>query len=274
MRIDERCAMRIAIYQGPGHSGQVRQNLEAMRTAAEKAASSGAELLVFPEMFLSGYNIGDRVGELAEPVDGPSAGAVSAMARDHGLAILYGYPEREGTAVYNAALLVDRDGAIVANCRKAHLFGSEEQRLFRAGDRLVLASVMGMKLGILICYDAEFPEVARHLALSGAELLLVPTALMEPYSFVATTVLPTRAWENQVFIAYANRCGAENGMTYTGLSCIVAPDGSDLARAGAGEDLLTADIDQEAYSESRRNNPYLTDRRPALYDGSTDKKKV
>jgi predicted amidohydrolase len=264
--------MRIAIHQGAGQPGQVRNNLEAMRHAAEKAASRSVDLLIFPEMFLTGYHIGDQVKELAEPVDGPAAGAVSAMARSLGLAILYGYAEREGPAIYNAALLVDRQGAMVANCRKAHLFGSEEKRLFRPGGHLVLAHLEGLKVGILICYDAEFPEAVRHLALSGADLLAVPTALMEPYAIVATTVMPTRAWENQVFIAYANRCGVENGMTYTGLSCILAPDGSELARAGHGEDFLTAEIDPEAYAESRRNNPYLTDRRPALYGVPTDKK--
>ncbi len=264
--------MRIAIHQGAGQSGQVGKNLAAMGQAAEKAAAGSVDLLLFPEMFLTGYNIGDQVQQLAEPVDGPSAAAVSALARSLGLAILYGYPEREGTAVHNAALLVDRQGAVVANCRKAHLFGSEEKRLFRPGNHLVSTQLEGLQVGILICYDAEFPEAVRHLALSGADLLLVPTALMEPYTIVATTVMPTRAWENQVFIAYANHCGEENGMTYTGLSCILAPDGSELARAGPGEDFLTAEIDLEAYAESRRNNPYLSDRRPALYGAHTGKK--
>ena len=111
----------------------------------------------------------------------------------------------------------------------------------------------------------EFPESVRTLALAGAELVLVPTALMLPFDVVAKTIVPARAYENQFFVAYANRCGTEAAFDYCGLSCVVGPDGADLARAGRGEELIFADLDKAMLSRSRTLNPYLKDRRPELY---------
>jgi len=261
-------ATRIALYQGPGEAGNVDANLATLAAVVERAAEAGAGLAVFPEMFLSGYNIADATFQLAEPAEGHSRRAVAAAARRAGVAVLYGYPERAGTAIYNAAALVGRDGGALANYRKVHLYGAEERRLFRHGDRgFSCVDVDGLRVGILICYDVEFPEAVRTLALEGAELIAVPTALFGNHGFISTTVVPARAWENQVFVAYANRCGREGDLRYTGLSCVVAPDGRDLARAGTGEELILADLDGAAYAKSRADNPYLADRRPDLYSG-------
>jgi predicted amidohydrolase len=131
--------------------------------------------------------------------------------------------------------------------------------------RFVTAEIDGLRLGILICYDVEFPETARALALAGADLVAVPTALVRPFDVVARTLVPARAYENQVHIAYAGLCGAEHRVAYCGLSGIAAPDGRMLARAGRRPALLTADIDLRAASASRAANPYITDRRPDLY---------
>jgi predicted amidohydrolase len=216
-------------------------------------------------MFLAGYNIGDAVFKLAEPVDGPSAGRAAAIAREAGVALLYGYPERNGDTVYNSALLIGRDGAPLANYRKTHLYGSEEKQLFAPGESLMLAELDGLKISILICYDVEFPEAVRALALAGAELIAVPTALIRPFDIVARTLVPARAFENQVYVAYAGMCGSEGGLGYCGLSGIVGPDGQDLARAGTDPALLLADIDLSAIPKGRMSNPYLSDRRPTLY---------
>ena len=102
-------------------------------------------------------------------------------------------------------------------------------------------------------------------ACSRPATVAVPTALMQPYDFVAQRLVPARAYENQVFVAYANRCDRERDLGYLGQSCIVAPDGRDIARAGRGEELITGDIDLAGMAESRRLNTYLADRRPELY---------
>jgi predicted amidohydrolase len=259
--------MKIAVYQGEGVNGEVAGALGTMRMNAVKAAAQGVSMVIFPEMFLSGYNIGDNVFRLAEPADGPAAAAVAEISREAGISILYGYPERSGDRIFNSARLVNSAGRAIANYRKTHLYGSEEKRLFTPGDEWAVAEVDGLQIGILICYDVEFPEAARTLALAGAELIAVPTALIQPFDIVARTLVPARAFENQVYVAYAGMCGSERGLGYCGLSGIVGPDGRDIARAGTGPALLVAEVDATAIPIGRRLNPYLTDRRPELYPG-------
>jgi predicted amidohydrolase len=119
---------------------------------------------------------------------------------------------------------------------------------------------------VLICYDIEFPEPARRLALAGADLVAVPTSLMAPYDVVARTLVPARAAENQLFVAYANRVGREGDLSYVGQSCVCGPDGGDVARAGRDEEaLLVADLDLDAIARAREDHSYLGERRPGLY---------
>jgi len=259
--------MRLALFQGPADSGTVATNLALLDAQAAAAAARGATLLLLPEMFLTGYNLGrDRIHALAEPADGPSAQAASGIARKHGVTLLYGYPERDGERVYNSARLILPDGTLAANYRKAHLFGPDERATFTAGDAIAtVVSVGDLRVGVLICYDVEFPESVRLLALAGADLVAVPTALMPPYEFVPASMIPTRAFENQIFVAYANRCGEENGLRYIGRSCIAAPDGSVLASADEAPALIFADLDPVRYRASHEANTYFRDRRPMLY---------
>ena len=125
-----------------------------------------------------------------------------------------------------------------------------------------------LTLGLLICYDVEFPEAVRALVLAGADLIVVPTALMRPYENVPEQMVPARAFENQTFIAYANRCGQEGDLTFCGMSCVIGPDGKPLIQSGRGEAFLVAEIDAAAYADSRAANTYLEDRRPALYESA------
>jgi 5-aminopentanamidase len=263
--------VKVALYQGPEQSGDVARNLALLGSMVRAAANRGARLLVCAELFLTGYNIGAAaVHRLAEPADGPAAQRVSRLAREAGIAVLYGYPERVGEDVYNAAQLIDRDGRRIANYRKSHLYGETDRRVFCPGDgEFVKATLDGMRLGMLICYDVEFPEAVRAHALAGVDFVAIPTALMRPYEIVANTLVRCRAYENQVFVAYVNRCGREGEFEYCGLSCVVAPDGTDLARAGAGEELLFADLDIASHRDTRAPNTYLQDRRPELYGGLT-----
>jgi len=260
--------MKLAVFQGDAVGGGVSEQLDHLADIAKRAADAGARLLVLPEMYLTGYHIGpEAVARLAEPVAGPSAKKAADIAQSTGIALLYGYPERgEDGRIYNAALLIDREGRTLANHRKTHLFGEIDKSAFSPGEgSSTIAELDGMKLGILICYDVEFPEPVRLLALEGVDLVLVPTALMAPYDFIAQRLVPARAYENQLFLAYANRSGKERELTYLGQSCIIAPGGGELARAGEGEALIMADLDIERLKDSRAINTYLPDRRPGLY---------
>jgi len=231
-------------------------------------ATSDADLVIAAEMITTGYHIGARSHELAEPADGPTSARMSALARENGAALVYGYPESDGGRVYNAVQLIGPDGRRLANYRKTHLFGDIDRDWFEPGaEAVVQADLDGLRIGLLICYDVEFPELVRAHALAGTELLVVPTALMSPYELVADTLIPARAYESQLFVAYANRCDTEQDLTYCGRSCVVAPTGEVLARAGSGPELISADVTRDALVASRLENTHLADRRPDLYRG-------
>jgi 5-aminopentanamidase len=270
--------LRLACLQGPvtdhphgspDPAADRQANLAYLDATAAAAAGRGARLLVTPEMFLTGYAIGAAaVRELAEPADGPSAAAISEIARHHETAILYGYPELGADGrVYNAVQLIDRDGTRLAGYRKTHLFGEVDRAAFTAGDQLVVqAQLEDVTVGLLICYDVEFPETVRAHGLAGTELLLVPTALMKPYEFVPRTLVPARAVESQLFVAYVNRIGVEREFEYCGESVVASPDAHVVAvGAPDHEELVFADVDLEELAASRSINTYLTDRRPELY---------
>ncbi|MFD0313708.1 carbon-nitrogen hydrolase family protein [Streptomyces flavalbus] len=258
--------MRTALLQSSGRPGSPAENLKVLDEAAGRAAAAGAGLLVAPEMFLTGYAIGDDIARLAEPADGDGADAVADIAGRHGLAVAYGYPERAGDTVHNSAQLISADGTRLANYRKTHLFGCYERDHFTPGERpVVQAELDGLRVGLMICYDVEFPENVRAHALAGTDLLLVPTAQMHPFQFVAESLVPVRAFENQMYVAYVNRVGAEGAFEFVGLSTLAGPDGVARTRAGRAEELVLADVDPAFLAASREANPYLKDRRPGLY---------
>ncbi|MER5451938.1 carbon-nitrogen hydrolase family protein [Streptomyces sp. NPDC002766] len=258
--------MRTALLQSSGRPGSVAENLKVLDAAASRAAAAGAALLAAPEMFLTGYAIGDDIARLAEPADGDSADAIADIAGRHGLAIAYGYPERDGETVLNSAQLISAEGVRLANYRKTHLFGCFERDHFTPGEQpVVQAELGGLTVGLMICYDVEFPENVRAHALAGTDLLVVPTAQMHPFQFVAESMIPVRAFENQMYVAYVNRVGREGEFDFVGLSTLAGPDGIARTRAGRAEDLLLADADPAFLAASREANPYLQDRRPGLY---------
>ncbi|MFF8951697.1 carbon-nitrogen hydrolase family protein [Streptomyces sp. NPDC014940] len=258
--------MRTALLQSSGRPGSIAENLKVLDEAAGRAAAAGAALLAAPEMFLTGYAIGDDIARLAEPADGDSADAVAEIAGRHGLAIAYGYPERDGDTVHNSAQLISADGTRLANYRKTHLFGGFERDHFTPGEQpVVQAELNGLTVGLMICYDVEFPENVRAHALAGTDLLVVPTAQMHPFQFVAESLVPVRAWESQMYVAYVNRVGREGEFEFVGLSVLAGPDGVARTRAGREEQLVVADADPAFLAASREANPYLKDRRPGLY---------
>ncbi|MGF6168019.1 putative amidohydrolase [Pseudomonas moraviensis] len=258
--------MRVAVYQCPPLPLDPVANLHRLHQVAMEA--KGADLLVLPEMFITGYNIGaEAVSTLAEVYNGEWAQQIGRIAKAAGLAIVYGYPERTAEGqIYNAVQLIDAHGERLCNYRKSHLFGDLDRSMFSPGEaELPVVELDGWKLGFLICYDLEFPENARRLALAGAELIVVPTANMIPFDFVADVTVRARAFENQCYVAYANYCGHEGDIQYCGQSSVAAPDGSRIALAGLDEALIVGELDQQLMNDSRQANRYLSDRRPELY---------
>ncbi|MGB3675041.1 MAG: carbon-nitrogen hydrolase family protein [Candidatus Nanopelagicales bacterium] len=258
--------IRAALYQGPGNPGDVSANVAAIAAAAGRAAEAGADLLVTPEMSATGYNIGALSAQRAEPAGGALFDAVAQIAQSHRIAIVYGYPEAVDGGNYNAVQVVGPQGEDLASHRKTHLYGDLDRGLFIEGHTLVSQfEFRGLTCGLAICYDIEFPEVARAHAVAGTDVLIVPTGLMAPFEVVSKILVPARAYENQLYVAYVNRCDVEADLRYCGLTCAISPDGADIARADGGEDLLVVDFDPAALATGRAINTHLPDRRQDLY---------
>jgi predicted amidohydrolase len=259
--------MKLALWQSLGIAGDVAANLEALGRIAQRAHAAGAALLLCPECWLGGYNIGETVAQVAEPADGAAARQIAAIARAHDLAIAYGYAERASEGrIFNSVQVIGPTGLPLAHYRKSHLFGAQERASYQPGPGFVTPfQFAGLRIGLLICYDVEYPESVRTLTLMGADLVLVPTALTDEYARVPDVIIPARSLENQIFVAYCNRAGVENGMPFLGRSCVTGPDGHPLAMVENGEALFYADIDPALRSASAVQYPYQTDRRPELY---------
>lgn len=249
--------------------GEVKRNIERAISLMEKEP---ADLWVLPELFSTGYLFPSReeLMELAEPVpDGPTTAALIDFARGMGCSIVAGLAERAGHRVYNAAVVVGPQG-FIARYRKLHLFG-KEKLWFDPGDlRLEPVELGGIKVGVMICFDHFFPEVARTLALRGAQVICHPANLVLPG--VGQLSMRVRALENRVFTVTANRIGREEReeeeLNFTGGSQIVAPDGQVLRHAGPDtEEVGVAEIDPPRALDKRvtRYNDLFADRRPEFY---------
>jgi predicted amidohydrolase len=248
--------MKLAVFQSAGGGLSVQGRLTKI---SEALAQTDCDLMVCPELFLSGYNVGDAVGHIAKTESQSFINQASDLAKSTNTALVFGYPELAGGVLYNSALFVDAAGQRLANHRKLAIPPGFEEDHFVAGSAVTMCNYMGLKCAILICYDAEFPETLRKAAQMGAQLVIVPTALNVNWPVVADKVMPTRAFENGVWLAYANHAGNEDGLEYYGHSCIVTPTGIDAARAGSAEEVLLAEIDMYAVTAAQKRLPYLKD---------------
>ncbi len=257
--------MRIALVQNDSHPGDKALQLCALEKAAAAASEQHADLLVCPELFMTGYNLGPRIAELAEPQGGPFMHSVQALARRWQLTVVYGYAESDD-GVYNSAAAIDAAGKLVVNHRKLHLApGAFERSIFAPGSEFGVFETGGLTAAVLICYDLEFPEAVRTCAKRKVDLLIVPTALRRQYAHLTQTLVPTRAFENGIFVVYVNYAGSESGWEYCGMSCVAGPDGHLVAQCGEREQLLVVDVDPAMLAAARASIPYLQDLRESLY---------
>lgn len=239
-------------------------NLAKMFTYVKQAAALKADLILFPELALTGYFTRERTAELAEDTEGPSVKQVREWAKTHNLKIIFGFAERKEGKLYNSACFVNHDGTVIGTYQKLHLW-DEEGKYFSAGDTLPVWETDIGKIGIMICYDTEFPETSRILALQGAEMILAPTANMSPLEHLQQVLIQSRALENQVFVATTNRIGTEETTFFFGHSAVANPFGKLLLLADQqeGGHLVECDLDQ--IRQARTFACYLNDRRVSTY---------
>lgn len=235
------------------------------------AASQGADLVVLPELFSTGYElniVGPRIPELAEPVDGPTVTALRQAARDANCYVVAGLAlthELPGVA-YNSAVLIDRTGSLAGVYDKQHLWALE-RFYFRSGEGSPVFDTDFGRLGILICYDLGFPEVARMLALQGAEILVCPSAWCAEDMDVWDVNVPARALENTTFVAAVNRFGREDALVMPGHTKVCNPRGRVISELkDEAEGTLYVELNLDEVVSHRVSSPYLRDRRPDLYD--------
>ena len=265
--------MRIVLAELAPARGALGENLERVEALA---AEGLGDLIVFPELFLSGYRVGDRVHALALRPEGPELQRLGAAARRGHSAIVVGAPlgrvERPGE-VENACLLIRPDGT-VSRQAKRHLptYGPfEEGKLYTPTATSVPVELAGLRLGAAICYDAFFPEVFRDLALAGASLFVVISAAPVTSGRLFDKVLPARAVENACPLLYVNRVGVEDGLVFGGGSVALDARGErmpteELDRPlGDAEHLWRVELDPAEASRWRPMRPVLRDRasRPA-----------
>jgi len=251
--------------------GKVENNLARLDHVVTKYGHSH-DLILFPETFIMGFPspVGFPSPEvcrsLAEPLDGPIVKHLERQARKFNTSIVVGLYEKEGENIYNTTVLVGPTGLLLSY-RKTHLWVGESKGV-KAGDCFRSCSWKGTKIGLLICYDIEFPETARAVASMGTELLLVTDGNWDgPIHRVA---VQARAQENQMFVALANRLGQLGETTFCGESVVVDPYGRVIAEAGREEEVLSASIDLSLVQESREQYHYLKERRVLFHTPSKE----
>lgn len=241
--------------------GAVDANRELLADAVGRATSAGADVVVLPELAVSGYTLDPRVlTATAEPVPGPTTEAWGALAQQSGALILGGLCEQDGKRLFNTVVGVAPEG-LVLHYRKLHLFAGEKQ-VFSPGDLgLPIAETPHGRVGVCVCYDLRFPEVVRVLALRDAELIAVPSAWVAGFDSDETRThgcpqsdgAQLQANLSQVYLACASQAGPGDGFDFLGSSLVAGPDGTALVgpRSRTEQWIGTCEVDLAAAERSR-----------------------
>jgi len=259
--------LKIYAVQLPCKLGDKEANLHRIEGWLDVLHKNDADLVLFPELSTTGYNpmlIGDRFREMAEPIPGPTTDKLSRKAEEYNVRVVLGIAEKEGEKTYNSAVLVEPNGR-VSKFRKVHLFGYEP-RFFSSGEDYPVFKTKIGHLGLMICYDSSFPEVARILALKGAQIILVPSAWRYQDLDIWKIVINTRAFENTVYVAASNRIGVEGNLHLFGNSKIIDPRGRTISEGKYDREMAVfAEINLEDINKYRDELRMLRDRKPKTY---------
>lgn len=236
--------------------GNTGRAVDAIRSHPE------VDIAVFPELYLCGYTYRD-LDELARAPDSSELREIAAAAAEAETAVVIGFAERMSKGVANSAACIDVDGSIVGVYRKTYLFPSEAEAGFVEGDELLIVELAGRKAAPLICFDIEFPEPGRQVALAGAELLVTASANMDPFYIDHAVGTVARAHENRLPHVYTNLVGTGDGLVFVGASRSIAPTGEILVEASRDrEELLAVPVAEPGGGDPRTDYPRLV--RPPL----------
>jgi predicted amidohydrolase len=264
--------IKVAVLQTAPKKGAPDENRSRALEALQRASEAGARLIALPECAISGYAISTtrEAIELAEPLAGPTTEAIVRHCASTGTHVAFGLLERDGEFLFNSAILVGPNG-VIGRHRKAHIAPVGADRFVTPGASIDVFEALGIRIGMLICYEVRFPEICRVMALKGAQLLIVAANWPAGAHVNPDIMTPARAAENNVHILAANRCGTEGPLSFIGKSAILAPTGSRIASAGDSEEMISATIEVgSGLGElSVADSGYAVDlrkhRRPELY---------
>ncbi len=258
--------IKTGIIQFEVSLGNVSKNVEEITSRLEKMGEAGASLVVLPEMWATGFDYGN-LSELSENMDGVLE-EISNIAARRNLIVVGSLPEKTGEdKIYNTAYVIHKKDGIIGKYRKIHLFSlHKEDKYFKAGNEKLICDTDIGKIGIMICYDIRFPELARALALGGAQILVVCAQWPAERIGHWLVLLRARALENQVFCIGANTCGKDKKLQYGGTSVGYSPTGDVFMVAGDEPMSLVADIDLREIDKFRELIPCFKDRVPEAYD--------
>lgn len=253
----------IALVQFSPKLNEKKANLEISNYYMSKAKKLGAEIAMFPEMFTTGYTADkEAVQYMAETIDGASIKYLQKAAINNNIAVVGSLLERATNkdCLFNTSIFISSQGDILGAFRKIHLFSSEKE-VFTPGKEVVTVDYNGIRYGMLICYDIEFPEVARLLAVKNAQVLLTVSANMKPYGPFHRNYALARAKENHVFTAYCNQVGNNGDMEFVGESCIINPLGEIICELAGEEGIVIGSVKLSDICRSREVFNYLNERR-------------
>jgi omega-amidase len=262
-------SLKICLLQMDVRIGEPEANftkIEGLLERAVKHESGKPDVIVMPEMWNTGYAL-DRIRDLADRDGERTKSLMSAFANKHEVYIVAGsIADLRGDGVYNTIYVFGRNGRMIADYSKMHLFRLMDEHLhLTAGDQACSFGLDGTEAGAMICYDIRFPELSRKLAIGGAKLLFVPAEWPHPRLHHWRTLLMARAIENQMYVVACNRVGRSGTADFFGHSMIIDPWGEVLAEGDETEQILSADLDLSLVDKVRETIPVFKDRRPELY---------
>ena len=259
--------LRIALAQTRPVLRDKKSNVHIAEEWIGRAAREKAEIVIFPELFLTGYLIGEHLQEMAETVRGENVVRLAEIAKAYKIALIMGFAEMDEAngQIYDASFYCNAFGTIIGTYRKIHLYAAEKE-WFSRGQEFVIWERDRDRFGALICYDLEFPEHARILALRGARWLAACTGNMKPNEHAQEVFMQARALENHIWVALANRLGKEGEIEFFGGSAVSDPTGKIVVKATDEETLLVADIDLGRNNQAiAEDTNYLAERCPQCY---------
>jgi predicted amidohydrolase len=263
--------INVALAQITTKIGDKSHNLGIIEDVCAVVRKKDTELLIFPELSVTGYICRDDFYQLAEHINGPSVNYVKKIAKENNMSIVFGMPTlgKVKNVIYNSSIIVSPDEEIYSYDKLFLPTHSvfEEKRYFRPGNKVKVFDVKGLKIGMSICYDIYFPEIYRILALGGAELVICISASPSTRKEYFETLIKARAIENGIFMLLVNRVGIEDGLIFWGGSQITGPNG-DIIQKGPyyEEKTIYGNVDLHELDKTRPFIPALRDLRPEIID--------